>query len=98
MCIVVQITLSNSSFSQSSIPRSAGSFLGNTKMLEGNFISLCLIVTLHMPNCGMLELLYVHSLILLLIYLYNSEMAILGNIVLNTLMAIMLLSLPASIL
>ena len=77
--IVVNFTLSNSSFPHSIILRSARPFLGTTKKLHGNSMSLCLIATLHMPNCGMLELLYAHNLTLLFVYLFNSVMGILGN-------------------
>ena len=55
-------------------------------------MSLCLIVTLHIPNCivtlhipncGMLELLYAHNLTLLLMYLFNFAMEVFGYIVLK---------------
>ena len=59
--VVTQLTLSNSNFSLSSIPRIAGPFLGTTKKLYSNSTCSCLIVTLHTPNCGALELLYIDN-------------------------------------
>ena len=49
------------------------------KKLHDSSISLCLIVTLHAPNCGILELLYVHSITILLIYLFQYVIGVLGN-------------------
>ena len=69
---VVQFTLGNSNFSQSSIPRSSEPFLHTTKKSHGNSKFLCLIVTLHEPICHILELLYALNWSFLFMHLFNS--------------------------
>ena len=43
--------------------------MGTTKKLHDNSTSLCLIVILHIPNCGILELLYVSNVTLIMYFL-----------------------------
>ena len=52
-----QLILSSCNLLQFSIPNSARSFQGTTKKLHWNLTTFWVIVILHMPICGMHELL-----------------------------------------
>ena len=67
-------------------------------VLQRNYMTilpfLCLIDTLHVPQLGMLELLYLHNLFIYLLVLFcNCDVV---NSILNILIGIRLLSLPVS--
>ena len=53
--------LSSCSHLQCGIPNNAGPFPGTTKKLQQYSIPLLIMVTLHIPICGMCELLYAHN-------------------------------------
>ena len=88
---------SNSNLSQSGIPMSIVPFLGTIKKLHGNFV-LCLIITLHMPNCEIEKLLYVYTATFLFMYLFNLTVGVCWNKVLNMLTGIRFPLLSVSIL
>ena len=61
------------------IPRSVGPFLRTAKKLYGNFLFVYLIVTLHMHNYGIQELLCACDKTFLFMYLFNSAIGVFGK-------------------
>ena len=95
--VVWQFMLSSCSLSQFGIPNNAGPCNGTTRKLYQCFMPLLIMVTLHIPICGMHELLYVCNTIYLM-NLFGSVMFVCRKSILYIVMCLRLLSLLVSIL
>ena len=76
---------------------SAGPFLGITKKPHWNSTFVGIIVTLHMPNGNISELLYACNVSFFYLYFFDSVFGVLWNRIINMLMGTKLPSIATSV-